>query len=112
MPSAMMSKPAKQFERIFAAEPGFELTDVQKRIDRLQLLGRRIQFFAAHVGRAVNNLPLQVRVIHHVEVHDSKCAHACRAQIQCQRRTQARRLRYTARRAALSFCVPPCRLPA
>ena len=82
---------AKQFERVLAGEPGVKFPDIQERIDGLQLFRRRIQLLAAHVGGGVNDLPLQVGVVHDVEVHDAERAHAGRAQVQRQRRTQAAR---------------------
>ena len=82
---------AKQFERIFAGEPGIKFPDVQKRIDRLQLFGGGVQLLAAHVGSGVDDLALQVGVVHDIEVHDAERAHAGRAQIQRQGRTQSAR---------------------
>ncbi len=82
---------AKQFQRVFAGEPSVKFPDIQERIDGLQLLRRRIQLLASNVGSRVNDLPLQVGVVHDVEVHDAQRADAGRAQIQRQRRTQTAR---------------------
>ena len=87
---------AKQFERVLAGEPGVELPDIQERIDGLQLLGRRIQLLASHVGGGVNDLALQVGVVHDVEVHDAQRAHARRAQIQAPGANPGRPRRCTA----------------
>ncbi len=64
---------------------------VQKRIDALQLVGGGIELLAAHVGGGVNDLPLQVGVVHHIEVDQAQRAHARGRQIQRQRRPQSAR---------------------
>ncbi len=53
------------------------------------LIGGGIELFAAHVGGRVDDLPLQVGVVHYVEIHDAERAHSGRAQVQRQRRAQS-----------------------
>src|SRR6185295_8016765 len=61
---------AKKFERVLAGEPGIKFSNVQERVDSFQLFGCRIQLLASDVGGRVNDLPLQVGVVHDVEVHN------------------------------------------
>ncbi len=82
---------AEQIEGVLARKPGFELANIQERIDRLQLLGGRIQLLAAHVGGGVDDLPLQIRIVHHVKIDNSNRPHSSRAQVERQRRAQPAR---------------------
>ena len=50
-----------------------------------------LQLGRAHACGAVDNLALQVAVVHHVEIHDADAAHARRRQVQRQRRAQPAR---------------------
>src|SRR5204862_2154594 len=59
---------AEHFERIRAAQLRIERPQIEVRINRLQLVGRGIQLLAPYVGGEVNNLPLQIGVIHHIEI--------------------------------------------
>ena len=51
-------------------------------------LGRRVQLLAAYIAGGVDDLPLQVRKIHDVEIHDAQRADAGGSQVQRQRRAQ------------------------
>ncbi len=89
MPSAMMSKSRNNSSALELSRRVFEFTNVDERIDGLQLVGGGVQLLASHVGGGVNDLALQVGVIHHVEVHDAERADARGSQIKRQRRTQS-----------------------
>src|SRR5581483_402028 len=71
----------KQLDRIFAGKAGLEFPDSQKRIHRLQLLGGRIELRTAHVSGRVDDLTLQVRVLHYIEIHNAERANAGCAEI-------------------------------
>ncbi len=57
-------------------------------IQRLQKPAAGFDLGDPHVGRGVEDLPLQVREIHHVAVDQADRADACRSQIQRDRRPQ------------------------
>ena len=61
------------------------------RIQREQPILRRRELRASDVGRAVNDLPLQVAEIDDVEIDDADRADARRGQIQRRRRTEPAR---------------------
>ena len=87
----MMSKSRNSSSALALLEPRVEGLQIQKRIDALQLVGGGIELLAAHVGGRVNDLPLQVGVVHHIEVDQAQRAHARGRQIQRQRRSQPAR---------------------
>src|SRR5205823_1525673 len=72
-------------------KPGVEFLDVEKRIHRLEFVGGGIELGTAYVGGGVNDLALQVRVVHDVEIHDAERADAGCAKIERQRRPEASR---------------------
>jgi hypothetical protein len=82
---------AKYFQSVLAGQPGLERAQFQKRVDRFELLTGGVELLAPYICRAVDDLALQVGVIHHVEVHDAECAHARSRQIESQRRAQPAR---------------------
>ena len=58
------------------------------RVDFGNCLARRVELRAADVARPVDNLPLEIGEVHHVEIHDTELADARRRQIQSQWRAQ------------------------
>jgi len=48
-----------------------------------------VQLGPAHIGGGVDNLALQVGIVHDVEVNDAERADTCRAEVERQRRPQA-----------------------
>ena len=64
----------ENLQRILAGKTGLEFADRQEWIDRFQLLFRRIKLLSAHVSGGVNNLPLQVGVIHNVKIDHPQSA--------------------------------------
>src|SRR5262249_47820484 len=80
---------AEEFKRIFAGEARFKLADLQKRIDRLEFLYRGVQLLASDVRCRVNDLALQIGVIHHVKIDNSQSADTGRGQVQGKWRAQA-----------------------
>ena len=64
------------------------LHDVQRGIERFQLLIRGVKLLAADVRRRVNDLALQIACIHHIEVHQTQRAYACSGEIERQRRAK------------------------
>src|SRR5205807_942978 len=81
----------EQLKSIVARKPRVEFLDVEKRIHRLELVSSGIEFGTAYVGGGVNDLALQVRVVHDVEIHDAERADAGCAKIERQRRPEASR---------------------
>src|SRR6185369_17129167 len=65
--------------------------DAHVGVDVPQALLGGDELLAADVARPVQDLALQVRVVHHVEVHDPQGAHAGGRQVQGQGRAQAPR---------------------
>src|SRR5207302_500053 len=51
----------------------------------------RVELLAAYVGGRVNDLALQVGIVHHVEVDNAECANTGGGQIKGERRAQASR---------------------
>jgi hypothetical protein len=82
---------AEEFQRILAAQPRIKLTNVQEWINRRQFFGSGIQLLAPNVGRRVNDLPLQVGVIHYIEIDQAERAYASGRKVQGQRRPQPAR---------------------
>ena len=64
------------------------LHDVQDRVQRFELLRRGVKLRPPTSLVRVDDLPLQVARVHHVEVHQAQRADARRRQIERQRRTQ------------------------
>ena len=58
-------------------------------VEPLDAVARRVELRAADVGGAVDDLPLQVGGIDHVEVHDAEPADAGGSEVQAQRRAEA-----------------------
>src|SRR5207247_2966886 len=71
-------------ERVLAGDGDFVPVDLHEWIDVQHAVGGRVQFLASDVFGAVDNLPLQVRVIHHIEIHEPDAAHARCRQVQAQ----------------------------
>ena len=67
----------------------FEGIDLNVRIQIAQAIAGRLDFRTAHVAGAEQNLPLQVREIHDVEIDQADAADACRGEIQTERRAEA-----------------------
>src|SRR5208282_146839 len=82
---------AKQLQRIGASQLRVECAQIQKRIDRPQFVGGGVKLLAAYIGGRVDDLALQVRVIHDVEIHDAARADACSRQIERKRRPETAR---------------------
>ena len=55
----------------------------------MQTISGGLQLRTANIFRAVQDLPLQVALIHHIEIHNTNAAHASRCQIQRERRAQS-----------------------
>ena len=66
-----------------------KLANVDEGIDGRQLLRGRLQLGTANVVGGVDDLPLQIGVVHHVEVDQAQRAHAGRGQIERQRRAES-----------------------
>src|SRR5947209_171150 len=79
---------AKQLQRVLARQARLVSFDLHVRVDVVQPVARRLDLRSAHVLRAVDDLPLQVRRVHHVEVHDAERADARRRQVHPRRRSQ------------------------
>src|SRR5208282_6325532 len=82
---------AKQLQRVGAGQFRVERPQVEVGIDRLQLVGGGVEFLAADVSGGVDDLPLQVRIIHHVEVHNAERADARSRQVKRKRRPESAR---------------------
>ena len=80
---------ANDVERIGAAELGLELANVDEGIDGGQFLRGGVEFGTTHVGCGMDDLPLQVGEVHHIEVNQAQRAHAGRGQIQRERRAES-----------------------
>ena len=78
-------------ERVLAAQAHVVAHDFHVRIDLVDRLLGRLGFRAAHIARAVNDLPLKVREIHRVEIDEADFANARRREIHRNRRTQPAR---------------------
>src|SRR6516225_2063334 len=68
---------------------GLEQLDLYIWIDGLQPLPRGLQFGTADIGRSMNDLPLQITEINHIEVHDADTAYTRCRQVKTQRRAKA-----------------------
>src|SRR6266849_2116649 len=66
---------AHDFERVLTGDGGFMLVDPHEGVDVEHAIGGRVQFLAADVLSAVDDLALQVREIHNVEIDQSDPAH-------------------------------------
>src|SRR5208337_5481530 len=80
---------AKQLQRVGAGQLHIERAQVQVGIDRLQLVAGGIDLLAANVVGRVNDLALQVGVVHDVEIHNAQRANACGRQIERERRAES-----------------------
>ena len=78
----------ENFERVGAREHGVVLDDVQRRIERDELLRGGVELFAADVFGRVDDLALQIAGVHDVEIDQTQGADAGRGQIESQRRAQ------------------------
>ena len=65
------------------------LTTVDAGIERGEFLRGGVELLAADVVGGVDDLPLQVAGIHHVEIDEPQRADAGRSQIERQRRTES-----------------------
>ena len=65
------------------------LHDLDLGVERLELFRGRVQLLAPDVRRRVDDLPLQVALIHHVEIHQSQRAHSGCGQVKRKRRAQS-----------------------
>ena len=54
----------------------------------MQTVGGGLQLRAANIFRAMQDLPLQVAFIHHIEIHNTNAAHSSRCQVQREWRAQ------------------------
>src|SRR6185437_10632957 len=68
--------------------------DVHVRVDLDDRVTRGFRLGLAHVGDAVDDLPLQVRLIDRVEVHDAERPDAGRGEVQQRRGAEAARADY------------------
>src|ERR1700674_1936556 len=78
-------KITKEFQSVRAAKPRIKRPQIQKGIDRLELVSRRVELLAPHIGGGVNDLPLQVGVVDDIKVDQAQRPHARGRQIQSQR---------------------------
>ena len=74
----------EQFQGIVTGEPRIKGADIQERVHCLELLSGRLQLRAANVSSGVDDLALQVGVVHDVEINDAERAHTGCAEIKCQ----------------------------
>ena len=82
---------AHDLERVVAGEPRLEGAEREVGVDRPQLLRRRVELLPAHVGRRVEDLPLQVRVVDDVEVHEPERSHPGRGEVERERGSESAR---------------------
>ncbi len=64
-------------------------TDVDVGIDVPQALGGGLGLGPAHRGVAEEDLPMQIALVHHVEIHDPQRADSGGGEVEPQRRAQA-----------------------
>ena len=76
----------EQLQRVLRREGGLVGVDLHVRIDLSDPLFRGVELQAADVCSRVNDLPLQVREVDHVEINDAQAANSRRSQIHCKRR--------------------------
>ncbi len=65
------------------------LVDADEGVDLVHAVGGGIEFLAADVAGAVDDLALQVGEVDHVEIHQANAANAGSGEIEAQRRTEA-----------------------
>src|SRR5215204_5095210 len=82
---------AEQSERVLARQARLVRLDLHVRVDVVEAVARRLDLRPPDVLCAVDDLALEVRGVHHVEVHDAERADAGRRQIHPRRRAQAPR---------------------
>ncbi len=86
-----MSYSRNSSERVLARQTRLVRLDLDVRVDVVQAVARRLDLRAPHVLRPVHDLTLEVRRVHHVEVHDAERADARRREVHPRRRAQAPR---------------------
>src|SRR5208283_421975 len=67
---------------ILAREAGVKLVDPQVRIDIEHAIGGGVQFLAANVLGAMNDMPLEIRSVHDIKIDKANSADACGGQVQ------------------------------
>src|SRR5208337_630437 len=80
---------AKQLQRIGAGQFHVERPQVQEGIERRQFVGGGVELLAANVVGGVDDLALQVGVIHDVEVHDARRSDARGRHVEFERRAKS-----------------------
>ncbi len=81
----------EQLQGVIAGQLGLKCLDLDVRIEACQSIACRFRFRFAHIIRTKRHLPLQVREVHHIEVHETKPAHTGGRQIQTEWRAQPTR---------------------
>ena len=79
---------AENVERVVRRKAHFVRDDLHVRVDVLQTLSRGLELLSPDVLRAVQDLPLQVRRVHDVEVDEAKRADARRREVERERRAE------------------------
>ena len=79
----------EDLHRVRAGEHGIELDDLEVRVQVLQFLLSGVDLEHADGRGGVDDLPLQIARIDHVEVHQTDGAHAGRGEVVRQRRAEA-----------------------
>ena len=79
---------AQDFEGVLAGEPSVEFFDAKVGVDVLHAIGGGIEFLAADVAGAVDDLALQIGNIDNIEINEADASDACGCQIEAERRAQ------------------------
>ena len=103
---------AQHVERVGGRERHLVALDVDLGVDGVEAVTRRLQLRPPDVRRAVDDLPLQVAVVDHVEVDDAEPADAGPRPGTSRPASRAPRRRCTGRWPPSASTARPCRPPA
>ena len=67
---------------VLAGQLGVEWANSHEWVNGFDLFRRGLQFFAPHIGRAMDDLSLKISEIHYIEIHHPQRAHSRRSQVQ------------------------------
>ena len=79
----------EDFKRIGARQHGVVLDDVERGVERVELLLRGVDLLASNILGRVNDLALQIAGVDHVKVDEAQSANSRCGQVESQRRAEA-----------------------
>ena len=74
---------------VLGLEEGVVQVDLHIRVDFFDAVAGAVEFLAAYILRSMQNLALEVRVVHDIEIHKPERADACGSQIKGDRRAKS-----------------------